>query len=165
MLDCVTDIRISYSYMINSGFTVDRRSYRSMNTSYESVRLKKLSSDWMKSSKIEYSIWVKRCCICAPLLCKVVQKHWSDEVGKYTIFEYLLCMKNLCQNLLEFNNACVSYSLKGGGKAVTRGVFWVNTPKFQGKIRHTKTDLLLVTKFSKVTTVYPRCTHVFGSYK
>ena len=56
MLDCVTDIRISYSYMINSGFTVERRSYSSMNTSYESVRLKKLSSDWMKSSKVEYSI-------------------------------------------------------------------------------------------------------------
>ena len=39
-------------------------------------------------------------------------------------------------------------------KAVTRGVFWVfeHPPKFQGKIRHTKTDLLLVTKFSKVTT-------------
>ena len=27
-------------------------------------------------------------------------------------------------------------------------------PKFQGKIRHTKTDQLLVTKFSKVTTGY-----------
>ena len=39
-------------------------------------------------------------------------------------------------------------------KAVTRGVFWVfeHSPKFQRKIRHTKTDLLLVTKFSKVTT-------------
>jgi len=52
-------------------------------------------------------------------------------------------------------------------KAVTRGVFWVfeHPPKFQGKVRHTKTDLLLVTKFSKVTTGYPRYTHVFGSYK
>ena len=41
-------------------------------------------------------------------------------------------------------------------KAVTRGVFWVfeHPPKFQGKIRHTKTDQLLVTKFSKVTTGY-----------
>ena len=36
-------------------------------------------------------------------------------------------------------------------KAVTRGVFWVfeHPPKFQGKIRHTKTDLLLVTKFAR----------------
>jgi len=35
-------------------------------------------------------------------------------------------------------------------KAVTRGV-WVfeHPPKFQGKIRHTKTDLLLVTKFAR----------------
>ena len=40
-------------------------------------------------------------------------------------------------------------------KAVTTGVFWVfehPPPKFQGKIRHTKTDLLLATKFSKVTS-------------
>ena len=42
-------------------------------------------------------------------------------------------------------------------KAVTSGVFWVfdpPPPKFQGKIRHTKTDLLLVTKFSKVTLLH-----------
>jgi len=50
------------------------------------------------------------------------------------------------------------------GKAVTRGVFGVfeHPPKFQGKIRHTKTDLLLVIKFSKVTTGYPRYTHFHG---
>ena len=36
-------------------------------------------------------------------------------------------------------------------KAVTRGVFWVfkHPPKFQEKIRHTKIDLLLVTKFAR----------------
>jgi len=53
------------------------------------------------------------------------------------------------------------------GKAVTRGVFWVfeHPPKFQGKIKTHKNRLLLVTKFSKVTTGYPRYTHVFGSYK
>jgi len=49
-------------------------------------------------------------------------------------------------------------------KAVTRGArgcFWVfehHPWKFQVKIWHTKTDLLLVTKFSKVTTGYPRYT-------
>jgi len=38
-----------------------------------------------------------------------------------------------------------------GLKAVTRGVFWVfeHPAKFQGKIRHTKIDLLLVTKFAR----------------
>ena len=38
-----------------------------------------------------------------------------------------------------------------GLKAVTRGVFWVfeHPAKFQGKIRHTKIDLLLVTKFTR----------------
>ena len=45
------------------------------------------------------------------------------------------------------------------------GVVFEHPPKFQGKIRHTKTDLLLVTKFLKVTTGYPRYTRVFGSYK
>jgi len=52
-------------------------------------------------------------------------------------------------------------------KAVTRGGCFgcLNPPKFQGQNRHTKTDLLLVTKFSKVTTGYPRYIHVFGSYK
>ena len=46
-----------------------------------------------------------------------------------------------------------SESTQQHDKAVTRGVFCVfeHSPKFQGKIRHTKTDQLLVTKFSKVT--------------
>jgi len=48
----------------------------------------------------------------------------------------------------------ISESTQQHDKAVTRGVFWVfeHSPKFQGKIRHTKTDQLLVTKFSKVTS-------------
>ena len=37
------------------------------------------------------------------------------------------------------------------GKAVTRRMFWVfeHPPKFQGKIRHTKTDLLLLVTIDK----------------
>jgi len=45
-------------------------------------------------------------------------------------------------------------------KAVTRGVFLVfeHPPKFQGKIRHTKTDLLLVKIFKSdhwISAIYP----------
>ena len=38
-------------------------------------------------------------------------------------------------------------------------------PKFQGKIRHTKKDLLLVTKFSKVTTGYACKDCFYAFYK
>ena len=48
------------------------------------------------------------------------------------------------------------------------GVFWVfeHPRNFREKFDTQKTDLLLVTKFLKVTTGYSRYTHsVFGSYK
>jgi len=66
-----------------------------------------------------------------------------------------------------FTSFCYVTFVTFTSKAVTRGCFGCSNlpPKFHGKIRHTKTDLLLVTQFSKVTTGYPRYTHVFGSYK
>ena len=48
----------------------------------KSARLKKSSSDWLKSCEIGYSIRVKRCDFCVFLFQKVVQRHYLGEVRK-----------------------------------------------------------------------------------
>jgi len=54
-----------------------RECHISMSVCRESARLKKSSSDWLKSREVGYSIWVKRC-----NFCQILQRHCLDEVGK-----------------------------------------------------------------------------------
>ena len=60
-----------------------RDSHISMSISYnKSTRLKKSSSDWLKSHEVGYSIRLKRCDFCVFLFHKIVQRHYLGEVGK-----------------------------------------------------------------------------------
>jgi len=70
-----------------------------------------------------------KCRTWAPLFCRM-SNHYS------------LNAYQLGYNLLVFCFYASAHPVDGaGGKAVTRGVFWVfeHPPKFHGKIRHTKT--------------------------
>jgi len=59
-----------------------RDAHISMSISCKSKKLKKSSSDWLKSREVGYSIRVKRCDFCVFLFHKVVQRYYADEEGK-----------------------------------------------------------------------------------